>query len=85
MIKVEFETYSQWCGQFHYGSKFLELPEAAIEALDDYMDGAEFTNVDERNPDNLYVNHYYYIPYYNGIEDKYVILHREGDMVHALK
>lgn len=55
-IKVIYDSYSDICGNYAYGKKFLDLPESVIERLDEYFDGVEFGQFDGCNPDNVYVN-----------------------------
>ncbi|MFS9314656.1 hypothetical protein QM404_04660 [Streptococcus infantis] len=55
-IKVIYDSYSDICGNYAYGKKFLDLPESVIERLDEYFDGAEFGEFDSCNPDNIYIN-----------------------------
>lgn len=51
--------YSDICDSYNYGRKFLELPEAIIDAVDDYFDGQTVDLNGSGNPDNMYINRYY--------------------------
>lgn len=55
--------YSDICDSYNYGRKFLELPEAIVDAVDDYFDGQTLDLNGVGNPDNMYINHYYPMDY----------------------
>ena len=55
-IKVIYDSYSDVCGDYTYGKKFLDEPEIVIEKLNEHFDGVEFGQFDGCNPDNVYVN-----------------------------
>ncbi|MDV5987563.1 hypothetical protein KB575_00575 [Streptococcus canis] len=59
-VTVKFDYYSEIFDSYMYGKKFLELPEEIIDAIDDYFDGQEIEAYGYGNPDDVYVNHYYY-------------------------
>lgn len=50
--------YSDICDSYNYGRKFLELPEAIIDAVDDYFEGQTVDLNGSGNPDNRYINHF---------------------------
>lgn len=41
-IKVIYDSYSDICGNYAYGKKFLDEPEKIIERLNEHFDGVEF-------------------------------------------
>ena len=55
-IKVIYDSYSDVCGDYAYGKKFLDEPEKVIEKLNEHFDGVEFGQFDGCNPDNVYIN-----------------------------
>ena len=55
-IKVIYDSYSDVCGDYAYGKKFLDEPEIVIEKLNEHFDGVEFGQFDGCNPDNVYIN-----------------------------
>ncbi|MGM9884836.1 hypothetical protein [Streptococcus hyointestinalis] len=55
--------YSDICDSYNYGRQFLELPEAIIDAVNDYFDGQTVDLNGNGNPDNMWVNHYYPMGY----------------------
>ena len=55
-IKVIYDSYSDVCGDYVYGKKFLDEPEKVIEKLNEHFDGVEFEQFDGCNPDNVYIN-----------------------------
>ena len=50
-IKVIYDSYSDVCGDYAYGKKFLDEPEIVIEKLNE-----QFGQFDGCNPDNVYIN-----------------------------
>ena len=55
-IKVIYDSYTDVCGDYAYGKKFLDEPEKVIEKLNEHFDGVEFGQFDGCNPDNVYIN-----------------------------
>ena len=55
-IKVIYDSYSDVCGDYAYGKRFLDEPEKVIEKLNEHFDGVEFGQFDGCNPDNVYIN-----------------------------
>ena len=55
-IKVIYDSYSDVCGDYVYGKRFLDEPEKVIEKLNEHFDGVEFGQFDGCNPDNVYIN-----------------------------
>ena len=42
-IKVIYDSYSDVCGDYAYGKKFLDEPEKVIEKLNEHFDGVELS------------------------------------------
>lgn len=55
-IKVIYDSYSDVCGDYAYGKRFLDEPEKVIEKINEHFDGVEFGQFDGCNPDNVYIN-----------------------------
>ena len=54
--KVIYDSYSDVCGDYAYGKRFLDEPDIVIEKLNEHFDGVEFGQFDGCNPDNVYIN-----------------------------
>lgn len=55
-IKVIYDSYSDVCKNYVYGSTFLYFSDKIIERLDEHFDGVEFGQFDGCNPDNVFIN-----------------------------
>lgn len=56
-VTVEYDSYSELCGNTFYGKHFLDLTSSIIDALDSYFDGQTFSWWRSgAHPDNMWVN-----------------------------
>lgn len=87
-VTVIINYYSDICDSYAYGRKFLELPEAIIDAVDNYFDGLTIDLRGSSNPDNMWVNHYFPVDHREALvrytkmlsHEEYIQLEETGEL-----
>ncbi|MDG3142865.1 hypothetical protein MKL29_08610 [Streptococcus suis] len=87
------DNYSDICDSYNYGRNFLELPEAIIDAVDEYFDGKTVDLNGHLNPDSMFVNHYYpmshreVLVYYAKLltHEEYIQMEERGELEHYVE